>query len=178
MELEICSLESVPTWLRTDDFTHCLSLVDFDIDLAPIEYVTRELGINWKVMRFRDTTNLKDPHCPTIENAQEILNWGSTIPNNGVVLVHCQAGISRSSSSALALLVQKEGNDDFSLQKCRKYIQRVRSIAIPNPLLVKYYDELLNCEGRLIKIGNQIRSETKFDGIIIDHRDVGQNGKR
>jgi len=67
-------------------------------------------------------------------------------------LIHCQAGKSRSAAAALMLLYLNMKNAD----KAAKKLVEIRSIAKPNPLMVKFADEVLECNGDLIKIGKRI----------------------
>ncbi|KAL3990122.1 Dual specificity phosphatase catalytic domain family protein [Acanthocheilonema viteae] len=53
----------------------------------------------------------------------------TSIENNGRILVHCEAGISRSVFVVAAYLMQKL---KWSFSKVIKYIQRIRPIALPN----------------------------------------------
>jgi protein-tyrosine phosphatase len=64
---------------------------------------------------------------------------------NGKVLVHCQAGISRSPTIVIAYMIKNEKN--LTLDNALKYLKKIRSIVSPKPnfayQLILYYKDLL-----------------------------------
>jgi len=81
----------------------------------------------------------------TSENLGDILAYSKSFAEEDLVLVHCFAGISRSSATACAILRQ-HGMD---YEDIRKYVQTIRPVAWPNSYLLGIYDELLGCGGEL-----------------------------
>ena len=65
--------------------------------------------------------------------------------SNGKVLVHCQAGISRSSTIVIAYLMKKKG---ISLETAFRETKKIRSIVEPNIL---FYSQLYEFESELHK---------------------------
>lgn len=63
------------------------------------------------------------------------------------ILIHCQAGISRSTAAAL---VTYAVHFPDSVDLAAAHLRRTASYARPNPLIVALGDELLALEGRLI----------------------------
>lgn len=68
---------------------------------------------------------------PFLEEGHAVIK---TWLENYNVLVHCQMGISRSSSLVIAFLMKEFG---MSLKEARKLVQSKRQIIQPNPSFVK-----------------------------------------
>lgn len=63
------------------------------------------------------------------------------------ILVHCVAGISRSTAAALiALVVKAEGRE----AEAARHLRRIAPHALPNRRMIEIADELLGSEGRLV----------------------------
>ena len=67
-------------------------------------------------------------------------------------LIHCRAGKSRSTAAALILLYLYLNN----LEAAHKKLIEIRPIARPNPLMIKFADNLLSCNGKMIHTGKKI----------------------
>ena len=65
------------------------------------------------------------------------------------VLVHCFAGISRSTAASFALLAQALGAG-YAAEALRQ-VQQLRKEALPNRLIVQYADELLGRGGEMMR---------------------------
>lgn len=115
---------------------------------------------NCKLFVFEDETNPNYDRSPKKEHVAEILTWAKDLADDSVILVHCEAGISRSTAVALALLVQFHGKENIA--KCIDLLITVRPAALPNSLIIKYADELLECNGKLIEAGEKIINSKVF----------------
>jgi predicted protein tyrosine phosphatase len=160
MKIFICSRIEVPDYIVKDNITHCLTLLRNDHRVKIIEDVVRKNNVNWKFVEF-DDVNI--PHnraiVPNRQHVNEILQWYDTIPEDAHVLIHCEAGISRSSCCALALLVQGLGTDTWSITRAREAVVELRPFAHPNTLLAKHFDDALDCKGEFVNAVNYIRSQ-------------------
>lgn len=61
---------------------------------------------------FSDTDQQYRVDAINEDNAYSILHWAHCLPENALVIVHCRAGVSRSSATAAALSRIFNGNDD------------------------------------------------------------------
>jgi predicted protein tyrosine phosphatase len=89
-----------------------------------------------------------------------IRSWDKSAP----LLIHCWAGISRSTASAYiaTCLLQPERDEDELAQALR----RASPSATPNPMLIKLADEALGRDGRMRRAINEIgRGEDAFEGL-------------
>lgn len=101
---------------------------------------------------------------PTKEKLEPIFHFFKTITNNDNVLIHCSAGISRSTACALTLLISK----GFSYEDALKIVYKARPQACPNDTIVKLFDEFSNMNGELIKKYNVTKGEfiTNFNNYV------------
>jgi predicted protein tyrosine phosphatase len=90
--------------------------------------------------------------APSREHVQEIIDFGRTI-EGGHLLVHCQAGISRSTAATLMVLALNSAPShakelDELVRRARPTV-RVR----PNDLMLEYADDILDWGGELAALG-------------------------
>lgn len=90
----------------------------------------------------------------TKQDIQQIIKLAQELRSKeGRVLVHCEAGVSRSSAAALIMYACWLGPG-----REREAMRRVltqRPIAMPNPRMVEIADRLLEREGRLVAVLSQ-----------------------
>ena len=111
---------------------------------------------NWKLLNFDDIEEPSYDRSPTKEHVERILDWAKNLPVDTVLLVHCEAGVSRSTAAALAILVQYHGLEQ--IDKCVDLLFGVRPEAAPNRLIARYADEILGCNGRLVAAANMLNN--------------------
>jgi predicted protein tyrosine phosphatase len=87
---------------------------------------------------------------PQPEHMAEVLRFGRTLGRDGLetLLVHCHAGISRSTAAAVALLAQAYPKADGAALFAQ--IERTRPQAWPNSLMVAFADKQLGRRGQLV----------------------------
>jgi predicted protein tyrosine phosphatase len=137
---------------RLHNATHVISLVDRGKKVFLPESVTKD---NWLLLNFEDNMHENESGGPTKYHVKKILDWANKLPDGAVILIHCEAGISISTSAALAIMLQdrKKKTGEYQLAECYKLLLEKRSIAFPNPIICKYADEILGLNGELEKIG-------------------------
>lgn len=128
--------------------THLLSIIDPEI---PAPAWAPDAPPARLVLRFHDIiAPTPEQAMPTREDVARLLAFGRTLPNGDPahLLVHCHMGISRSTAAATAILVQAhEGLDE---DEALARIHAVRGKAWPNLLMMRFADELLGRDGRLV----------------------------
>lgn len=146
MELFICGLEKVPGMIHLHGITHVLSLLrgrERNELVLPPEF-SRD---NWLLLDMDDVISEEADFAPRIDQVKRFLEWGKGLPQDARVLVHCRAGVSRSTSAALALKVQEIGI--HRIDQAIEWLVDHRPIACPNPIISKHADQLLGAGGEL-----------------------------
>jgi predicted protein tyrosine phosphatase len=100
-------------------------------------------------LRFHDAIE-PDPGVllPERSDVEAILAFGRDAAEAGSLLIHCHAGISRSTAATLMILAQArphEGEDELA----ERLLQN-RPQAWPNSRMIEFADELLDRRGRLV----------------------------
>ena len=100
--------------------------------------------------------------APGKGHVTEILRVGATCLEAASVgrvhlLVHCHAGISRSTAAAFAMASQALGVD--RAEEALEFVLENRPEAFPNLLIVQHADRLLKAEGRLIAALQPLRDQ-------------------
>ncbi|MFZ4779151.1 MAG: tyrosine phosphatase family protein [Terrimicrobiaceae bacterium] len=83
----------------------------------------------------------------TAADIRAILRFAETAP--GPMLVHCRAGISRSTAITYAILCQASGPG--SEAECMRQTASIRPQAVPNLRIVTLADEILGRDGEMVR---------------------------
>jgi predicted protein tyrosine phosphatase len=84
--------------------------------------------------------------APTPEDVTRLIEVGTSLDDHGHVLVHCHAGMSRSTASALLFMVLHGANPQDAVE----HLMQVRFPCWPNSLIVRMADEQLDLGGTLV----------------------------
>lgn len=93
-------------------------------------------------------------HISAIKYQLELMYFGyhkdsdlyrEEIDKINTILVHCAAGISRSTAIGLLILLL----DGYSIEESIKILFKIRPVARPNPLIVSIIDDMLILNGKL-----------------------------
>lgn len=140
---------------------HVLTLISPDAE-APAVDAPRTL------LRFNDIAEARPgltPPSPEVVSA--ILGLGQAASAQGVLLIHCHAGVSRSTAAAymLACAARPAGEE----QALADYLRSVCPQATPNPLMVALADQALGRDGAMSRAIEQIgRGVDAFEGAVFD----------
>ena len=91
---------------------------------------------------------------PKKADVEKILAFGRDAGDERHLLIHCHAGISRSTAAMLMILAQAHPNETEDAVVAR--LLRIRPQAWPNWRMVAFADEVLGREGRLIEAVTRI----------------------
>ncbi len=116
------------------------------------------------VMLFDDVAGDR-PNAPTLENVQQIVMWlAKRIQVDSKILVHCHAGISRSTATAVGLYMTfGKADPDTALQLV--YDQR-GELMWPNPRIIALFDKYLDLHGQLEIAFKKWRKNNMHPGLI------------
>jgi len=97
---------------------------------------------------------------PSEEHIEALLEFGTRWRSGERVLVHCHAGVSRSSAAIAILMAQKNPGREFEIARLlRRRAHHIR----PNSLMIEIADRLLSCERRLVEAVKSMREPTLRD---------------
>lgn len=168
----VCPLSHVPFSVETHRASHLVTLIT---DGTPVDRPGSIAAERHLMLTFDDIIEPIDGMvAPAEEHVRELLafvdGWDQTRP----MVVHCFAGISRSTAAAfIALCALRPTSDEARLA----HRLRVASpSATPNIRLVGIADRLLDRDGRMIAAVESIgRGETAFEGapFVLSLADLG-----
>ncbi len=134
--------------------SHVLSILDPE---WPVPEALGTFGEHAKLeLRFHDVI---DEHCrnavtPQREHVLKLLTFGRLLGMGAHLLVHCHAGVSRSTASMALILAQ--ACPDVSGARVFKEVLRIRPQAWPNLRIVEFGDDALGRRGELVTAAAQV----------------------
>lgn len=148
--ITICGIEELTGHCETGA-SHVLSILDPD---HPVPQAFGRFGEHVKLeLRFHDVIE-EDPGMepPREEDVARILAFGRGLmrepPRQAHLLVHCHAGISRSTASMALILAQALSN--LPGRDLMQEVLRIRPKAWPNLRIIEIGDALLGRDGEII----------------------------
>ncbi len=146
-DLSICGLDEL------DDFcsagvTHVVSILD--PEWTDPEVFDRFTLQRRTLLRFDDIVTPREGMAhPERAHIIELLQTGAALAESPVehLLIHCHAGISRSTAAAAILMAQFNPGREA---ECFARIREVRPRNWPNSLMIRIADELLGRNGALV----------------------------
>ena len=145
--LHVCSLAALPETVRATGASHILTV------MANVDQVMRPesvLAANHLKVSMDDITEQMDGFvAPADHHIERVLNFVRSWDRSAPMVVHCYAGISRSTASAFAAACMLNPHRD-EIEIARQI--RARSpIASPNRLIVSLADRALGRDGRMLR---------------------------
>jgi len=136
--------------LKGEAFTRVISVCDADLK-AERGYETqlrRYFPLATFIFAYFDDVEIPREGGPDRNQVYRILLFSQGFALNDRILIHCRAGISRSTALACAVTCQHSppGEEKLAVE----HIRSIRSVMMPNFLIIKLADEILQREGKLI----------------------------
>lgn len=102
--------------------------------------------------------------APSEAHVHEVIRWAKTWDQRAPMVVHCYAGISRSTAAAyISALTLNPALDELALAK---EVRRRAPTATPNIRLIGFADEILKRGGKMVDAINAIgRGADAFEGV-------------
>jgi predicted protein tyrosine phosphatase len=172
--LTVCGIDELPQQ-RDRAVTHVLSVLD--PDWPEPEAFEAYAPHHRTVLRFHDVIDpAPDRILPQRTHVEDILRFGAALagpgaePMQGHLLIHCHAGVSRSTAAMATLLAQARPDEDEDRLFLR--LVQIRPQAWPNSVMIGLADALLERQGRLLAAltrhyGRQLRRDPALGELMI-----------
>jgi predicted protein tyrosine phosphatase len=144
VELRIVTAPEALALLEEGWPTKALSLVGDDL-----RFPLGSFGPHHLVLRFHDVeAEVEGLVAPTVKQLRQALAHTKDLRPDERLLVHCHAGKSRRPAMALGILVQAGMSPSAALE----HVRTVRPELIPNRLMIRQLDRLLDLQGELVAV--------------------------
>jgi len=145
--IHVCSLAALPNTVKTTGASHILTV------MANVDQVQRPASVleaNHLKVSMDDITEQMDGFvAPCDAHIERVLNFVRGWDRSAPLVVHCYAGISRSTASAFAAACALNPHrDEMSIAR---QIRQASPTAFPNRLIVTLADKALGREGRMLR---------------------------
>jgi predicted protein tyrosine phosphatase len=156
--IHVCSLARLPEMVVRTRARHVVSLLAREDNLARPASIAPE---NHLWLKLDDITEPTEGFvAPQTEHVEELIAFVQRWPREAPMVIHCWAGVSRSSAAAfVAVCALNPAGDERTIAKA---LRNASPTATPNIRIVTIADKLLGREGRMVKAAKAIGS-----GIIL-----------
>ena len=141
---------------------------------APPSPASTKFRYSGRKFRFHDVIEPQpDQIAPTREDVERLLVFGREVSETpeAHLLVHCRAGVSRSTAAAALILMQ--ANPEWPASAALDAVAAIRPRAWPNLLILEFGDALLGRNGEIAAAAGAIYRrvlalDPEFGGQMID----------
>jgi predicted protein tyrosine phosphatase len=170
LTLRVGGLHTIAADLPSFRPTHLIGILDPAMP-EPAAYAHEPASRDALVMRFRDTEGGADdgPHTDHVAAMLAMIERALVAPS-GRLFIHCHGGVSRSTATAYAALVRRNGaaraEDSFA------ELLRLTTKPWPNRTIVRHADDLLGAGGRMLAVLDSYRGAhpMRLDAYLRLHR--------
>src|ERR1700744_2087519 len=145
--IHVCSLAALPSTVQSTGASHVLTVM---ANVAQVQRPVSVLPANHLRVQMDDITEAAEVFiAPSDIHIEQVLNFVRGWDRNAPLVVHCYAGISRSTASAFAAVCALNPHrDEIAIAS---HIRAGSPIASPNRLIVSLADAALGREGRMLR---------------------------
>jgi len=145
--IHVCSLAALPETVKAIGASHVLTV------MANIDQVQRPASVlpanHLKVAMDDITEEIDGFIAPSDSHIEQVLNFVRGWDRGAPLVVHCYAGISRSTASAFAAAcLLNPHREEIAIAR---QIRAASPIASPNRLIVSLADKALGRDGRMLR---------------------------
>ncbi len=143
----VTPLSAIEETIRTYRPSHLVTLLSPEHMIDTPEGFPRDNHLRLAINDVVDSTDSDAP--PTAKHIGRLLAFGRAWEAEAPMLVHCWAGISRSTAAAYILLCDRSApGSETDVARALRYRA---PHACPNPLMIRLADEILDRNGRMIQ---------------------------
>ncbi len=160
-KIYVCPLSRLPETVSATGASHVLTLINVGTWLERPALIAAD---NHTVIGVSDIAEPREGHVlPAEEHVAGILAFARTWPREKPLVIHCYAGISRSTAAAyIATCALAPERDEGAIADA---LRAASPSATPNPLFVAIADRMLGREGRMVAAVARIgRGADAFEG--------------
>jgi len=144
--IHVCSLARLHETVATTGARHVVSLLAHDANLTCPATIAPE---NHLWLQLHDISAPQEGYvAPQIEHVEKLIAFVQRWPRQQALVIHCYAGVSRSSAAAFtAVCALSPESDERAIATA---LRRASSTATPNIRIVGIADQLLARRGRMV----------------------------
>jgi predicted protein tyrosine phosphatase len=160
--IHVCPLSQVPATVEASGASHLITLINVATPVARPDSIPAEnhlfIGIN-DIVEPMDGMVL-----PAEDHVRRMIGFVEGWDQRRPLVVHCFAGISRSTAAAyITLCVARPERDEREIAQA---LRQASPLATPNALLVAIADRLLERDGRMVAAIEEIgRGDTAVENV-------------
>jgi len=145
--VHVCSLARIATTVADARASHLISLIN---DQTAVTRPTAIAEENHLFLGINDITEPQDGMVlPGAEHVRRLVDFAGTWRRDRPMVIHCYAGISRSTAAAfITLCAVRPERDEYDVAR---RLRNASPIATPNPRLIALADAMLDRRGRMIE---------------------------
>jgi predicted protein tyrosine phosphatase len=145
--IHVCSLAALPSTVKATGASHVLTVM---ANVAQVQRPESVLAANHLKVQMDDITEqLEGFVTPTETHVEQVLNFVRGWDRQAPLVIHCYAGISRSTASAFAAVCALNPHrEEIAIAR---QIRSASAIASPNRLIVSLADKALGRDGRMLR---------------------------
>jgi predicted protein tyrosine phosphatase len=170
LTLRVGGLHTIDADLPSFRPTHLIGILDPAMP-DPAAYAHEPAGRDALVMRFRDSeSGVEDgPQRDHVAAMLALIERALAVPS-GRLFIHCHGGVSRSTATAYAALVRRDGA--ARAEESFAELLRLTTKPWPNRTIVGHADALLGAGGRMLAVLDSYRSAhpLRLDAYLRLHR--------
>ena len=163
MEIIVSPLAAVQLLVSKHKVSHVVSLLGPE---TPHRSFTGINDTNHLKLTFHDILEPSEGFtAPASEHVETLIDFLKTRQGDDPLLIHCWAGISRSTASAFTAMCLY--HPDVDERRLARQLRSLSHVATPNRRIVTFADDILNRQGRMVDAIDDIgRGENAYEGVI------------
>lgn len=170
--IHVCPLSAVPDTVERANASHLLTWLQDEIIVETPRLILPDRHIRFRIHDISEP--LIGYAAPGREHIDQLIAFAQEWGGEGPIVVHCWAGISRSTAAAYTALCTI--NPDASEELIAMRLRAASPTAYPNRLMIRLADEALGRQGRMVRaiesIGRGVlASEAVPFSLPADHSD-------